>query len=421
MLSDFLTLELYFGSENSALYFEDLVKKYDPKHLKKAIKSGDLQCRKLCFGKDCGPRNVIPMAVGVENLRNWFGGARAQGGQNVTRGGGGFGGPPAGGQPGGGGGYGYLVSGGQGGFGGGGGASYYQAGANGGFGGGGGTSQYGYGNGDPGFGGAQEDAAAFGGGIFIRSGQLNIINSSLSANRASNQNTQGEAFGGALFIMHTLTNNNGKNQGMPSTLPAVTLCGVQFSSNVADTTPQTFDNNNNVFDLANISIQSCAPEMEVFFGDQLINDGDNTPSDIDGTLFENIMLGQPEKKQTFTISNSNIGTLILNGNPVVEIQQSNNQFSITQMPQLTQIDLDATTTFEITFTPTVVGLDQATLSIANNDPDENPYDFVIAAEVIAPQPKLLVSVCFLKQPRSDSVTANVYELLSVCASSAAMS
>ncbi len=50
MLSDFLTLEVYFGSEHAAQYFEDLVRRYGPKRVEKAIKSGDLQCSKTCMG-----------------------------------------------------------------------------------------------------------------------------------------------------------------------------------------------------------------------------------------------------------------------------------------------------------------------------------------------------------------------------------
>lgn len=50
MLSDFLTLEIYFGSEHAAQYFEDLVKRYGPKKITKAVESGDLQCSKTCIG-----------------------------------------------------------------------------------------------------------------------------------------------------------------------------------------------------------------------------------------------------------------------------------------------------------------------------------------------------------------------------------
>ncbi len=48
MLSDFLTLEVYFGSDNAALYFEDLVKNYGRKRARQAIRDGDLKYRLLC-------------------------------------------------------------------------------------------------------------------------------------------------------------------------------------------------------------------------------------------------------------------------------------------------------------------------------------------------------------------------------------
>ncbi len=50
MLSDFLTLEVYFGSPNAALYFEDLIKNYGRKKAQRAIAAGDINCRSLCFG-----------------------------------------------------------------------------------------------------------------------------------------------------------------------------------------------------------------------------------------------------------------------------------------------------------------------------------------------------------------------------------
>ncbi len=50
MLSDFLTLEIYFGSEQSAVYFEDLAKRYGTNRVQKALEKGDLQCSKSCAG-----------------------------------------------------------------------------------------------------------------------------------------------------------------------------------------------------------------------------------------------------------------------------------------------------------------------------------------------------------------------------------
>jgi len=54
MLSDFLTLELYFGSPESALFFEDVSKKYSPAQIQKAVKKGDIVLKRLKFGPDKG-------------------------------------------------------------------------------------------------------------------------------------------------------------------------------------------------------------------------------------------------------------------------------------------------------------------------------------------------------------------------------
>ncbi|MEZ5815442.1 MAG: hypothetical protein R3E13_12105 [Alphaproteobacteria bacterium] len=54
MLSDFLALELYFGSPNAALYFEDLVKNYGRKKAENAIRAGDIKCRPLCLTGEPG-------------------------------------------------------------------------------------------------------------------------------------------------------------------------------------------------------------------------------------------------------------------------------------------------------------------------------------------------------------------------------
>lgn len=54
MLSDFLTLEVYYGSPHAALYVEDLVKRYGRDKFLKAVKCGDLACRAQCDGPDQG-------------------------------------------------------------------------------------------------------------------------------------------------------------------------------------------------------------------------------------------------------------------------------------------------------------------------------------------------------------------------------
>lgn len=54
ILSDFLTLESYFSSEESARFFEDISQKYGTEPLKKCIESGEIICRKVYIGPDQG-------------------------------------------------------------------------------------------------------------------------------------------------------------------------------------------------------------------------------------------------------------------------------------------------------------------------------------------------------------------------------
>ncbi len=54
ILSDFLTLETYFSSQESAQMFEDCVQKYGAGLVKKYISSGALAYRKIHIGPDKG-------------------------------------------------------------------------------------------------------------------------------------------------------------------------------------------------------------------------------------------------------------------------------------------------------------------------------------------------------------------------------
>ena len=51
LLSDFLTLEHYFGYEQATQDIDDLLKRYGQKTIFKALQSGDLSCERSCFGK----------------------------------------------------------------------------------------------------------------------------------------------------------------------------------------------------------------------------------------------------------------------------------------------------------------------------------------------------------------------------------
>ena len=122
---------------------------------------------------------------------------------------------------------------------------------------------------------------------------------------------------------------------------------------------------------------SGVPEIDVLGNGQSIADGDTTPSSSDDTDFGNVFMAGGTVTRTFTIRNSAYTTLNLTGVPRVSVGGANpSDFTVTVQPS-TPIVYDGTTTFQVSFDPSASGVRTATLSIANDDTDENPYTFVI--------------------------------------------
>jgi len=74
--------------------------------------------------------------------------------------------------------------------------------------------------------------------------------------------------------------------------------------------------------------------------------------------------------QTFTIKNT--GTADLTG--LTYILSGSTDFSVTASPTAPVSGPSGTTTFTVQFAPTSSGLKNASIAIANNDSDENPFD-----------------------------------------------
>jgi hypothetical protein len=119
------------------------------------------------------------------------------------------------------------------------------------------------------------------------------------------------------------------------------------------------------------------PEINILGNGISIADGDTSPSLTDSTDFGSTKVNGGTIVKTFTVSNTGNGALSLNGSPVVSITGTNAaNFMVTAVPATT-IAAGGSTTFKITFDPSLVGLRTATVSIANTDGDENPYNFAI--------------------------------------------
>ncbi len=139
------------------------------------------------------------------------------------------------------------------------------------------------------------------------------------------------------------------------------------------------DSNENPY---NFNIQgngfTPAPEINIMGNANIIVDGDSTPSPVDDTNFGSANVTGGTVTNTFTIQNNGtLNLLLTGGSPYVTIGGANAaDFSVTTIPN-PNIAGGSSTTFAITFDPSALGTRNATVSIANNDSDENPYNFAI--------------------------------------------
>lgn len=138
------------------------------------------------------------------------------------------------------------------------------------------------------------------------------------------------------------------------------------------------DNDDKWSDPTLLSIYIPAAEMSVEGNSVEIADGDNTPSTTDATDFGTINK-DATKVVTFTIKNTGDGALNLTGTPDVTISGGSGKFTVTSQPSSSTLAAtNGEETFQITFNPGgATGSWTASVSIANTDPNENPYTFDI--------------------------------------------
>ena len=128
------------------------------------------------------------------------------------------------------------------------------------------------------------------------------------------------------------------------------------------------------------------PEMDVQGNGQSISAGDDTPAVVDGTDFGDVNLDGATAVGTFTIENTGDEELYLTGSPMIAISGAHAaDFTITNQPSSPVVASGGTTTFEITFDPSAAGLREAEISIANDDSDEDPYNFAIQGTGTEPE------------------------------------
>ncbi|NSW46584.1 MAG: SBBP repeat-containing protein [Bacteroidales bacterium] len=118
---------------------------------------------------------------------------------------------------------------------------------------------------------------------------------------------------------------------------------------------------------------SQSPEIEVLGNNIVIPNGDYTPSTNDNTYFGDVPPNTSVNK-FFRINNTGSQPLYLTNNPRVSVTGSAFTLISDASPV---IDPGSYAMFEVKFLPTTCEEYDGTISIANNDDDENPYIFVI--------------------------------------------
>ncbi|MEY8848782.1 choice-of-anchor D domain-containing protein [Psychroserpens sp. XS_ASV72] len=134
------------------------------------------------------------------------------------------------------------------------------------------------------------------------------------------------------------------------------------------------------FDIQGTGI-TPSPEINVTGNGITIVDGDTTPTVTDDTEYGSISISGSTSTHTFTIENT--GTLSLSVSAVNITGANAGDFTVTSSPAAS-IAASGSTTFDVEFDPSAVGTRTATVSIVNNDSDENPYTFDIQGTGIAP-------------------------------------
>ncbi|MBP6793737.1 MAG: choice-of-anchor D domain-containing protein, partial [Saprospiraceae bacterium] len=128
-------------------------------------------------------------------------------------------------------------------------------------------------------------------------------------------------------------------------------------------------------------IPVCAPtglpEINILGNAISIADNDPSPSAGDHTDFGSVNINAGTVVRTFTIQNTGLANLTLSGNPIVSISGTHAaDFTLTTLP-MSPVSPSGSTNFQITFNPSATGTRSATVNIANNDADEDSYNFNI--------------------------------------------
>ncbi len=169
---------------------------------------------------------------------------------------------------------------------------------------------------------------------------------------------------------------------------------VSIANNDSDEAPFTFQ-------VTGFATSAPAPEINV----QLVSTSGNISDGTGSHTFSNVQSGSSGSAVQFRIQNLGDANLTLSGSPIVNLGGTNaDQFNVSVQPASSTITAGNSITFSVVFAPTSSGTKSATISFANNDSDENPYNFTITGlATAAPAPEINV-----QQNSVDIASAGTY-------------
>ena len=133
-----------------------------------------------------------------------------------------------------------------------------------------------------------------------------------------------------------------------------------------------------------VIIRVANPEMSVTGKSLAILSGDITPRVEDGTDFGGILVTGDSVPRVFRVVNTGTSVLSLTGTPRVQLSDTVN-FTVGLEPAAS-VPNGPGSLFQILFDPVSAGVKTCTVSIANDDPNRNPYTFTITGEGQVPEP-----------------------------------
>ncbi len=171
-----------------------------------------------------------------------------------------------------------------------------------------------------------------------------------------------------------------------------TAVGDRFATISIASNDSDDDENPYVFDIVGHGTAPAA-EINVSGSGNAINSGDDMPSTFDGTDFGFTTLASPVSNDFIIINSGLIPLDLTDISPYINITGTGAaQFSVSVIP-LNEIPQNGgSTQFQITYNPLLIGTHEATVTIANNDIDENPFVFdIVGNAVVALVPEIEIS------------------------------